>query len=167
MANAVWLRLRNSLGGEQAAMMGRIRLGAPPSFGATHLVRAIQAFCSEYPEVRVDIASDDGNLSLMKEGLDLSIRIAPDLKDTSLVRCLLVRIAAVIGRFPGLSGHTWHPAKPEDLARHDCLQSAPSTGSVWAFEDNTVVVSVSGPLFSNPGEALRPRGQGSRYIRPT
>ena len=55
---------------------GMLRLGAPPSFGAFHLVPIITAFSKAHPDIQVVLYLDDGRSDLVAEGLDMSVRIA-------------------------------------------------------------------------------------------
>ncbi len=61
-------RLRQSIGQEQTSLSGQIRLGAPPSFAAAHLVGALLEFQRGNPNVQFDLESDDGSVNLIREG---------------------------------------------------------------------------------------------------
>src|SRR3546814_4165311 len=65
--------------------VGVLRVGTPPSFGAVHLVPALSAFCRKNPGIQVETYFDDGRADIITEGLDISIRIAAQLLDSSLV----------------------------------------------------------------------------------
>lgn len=149
-------RLRQSIGLEQAGLAGTIRLGAPPSFAAAHLVAALRGFRHDNPEVSFDLASDDGSVNIIREGWDFTIRIAPNLQDTSLVGKLLVKVPQTLVASPGYLDEWGCPQRPEELTNHECLlHSIKSAAGSWSFDDHAVIVPVKGALSSNLGEVLR------------
>lgn len=137
---------------------GRIRVGSPPSFGAVHLAPAIQAFLETYPEVQVTLQLDDGRSDLIAENMDLSVRIAPRLRDTSQIAYKIAVVPQVLVATKEYLERSGRPLHPADLKRHNCLVhslKAP-TGS-WHFtgdggEPHTV--QTSGSFSSNLGESL-------------
>ena len=137
---------------------GTIRVGTPPSFGAAHLVPLVTSFSATHPDIQFALHLDDGRVDIAGEGLDLTLRIAPSLKDTSLVaqklgsvpQLLVASPSYLLGRAPLLT--------PDDLANHDCLVHAlKSPTNFWTFTgpDGKKSVRVSGSMRSNFGEPLR------------
>ncbi|TFF24870.1 LysR family transcriptional regulator [Jiella endophytica] len=148
-------RLQHKIGEEQTEIAGEIRIGSPPSFGSVHLLPALQQFRRQYPGVTFELPLDDGSINLVKEGLDLSIRIAPILRDTALVARLLVKVPQVLVASPAYLEVRGTPQSPEMLAEHNCLvHTIKSPARDWSFDDG-VSVRVSGTVASNLGEVLR------------
>lgn len=162
-------RLHQEIEGDQAELSGMIRLGAPPSFAAMYLAQAIQKFRQAAPGVTFEVVADIGELSVVKEALDFSIRIAPILPDTALTAQLLVRVPQLLAASPAYVEASGSPSRPEDLAAHDCLvHTIKSPTAIWTFNDG-VSVSVHASIRSNLGEVLRQaalQGQGIS-IHPT
>lgn len=137
---------------------GRIRVGTPPSFGAVHLVPAIEAFLKAYPQVQVSLQLDDGRSDLIAENMDLSVRIAPRLRDSNQIA---YRIAVVpqllVATHTYLDTHGW-PVRPSDLENHNCLiHSLKAPTGIWEFTDanqRRQAVHVSGTFNANLGEAI-------------
>lgn len=149
-------RLRQSIGQEQTSLSGQIRLGAPPSFAAAHLVGALLEFQRGNPNVQFDLESDDGSVNLIREGWDFTIRIAPNLEDTSLVAKLLINVPQTLVASADYLDRHGHPRRPEDLIGHECLlHSIKSSSGTWSFNDHDMTVPVRGSLTSNFGEVLR------------
>nr|MBF0683304.1 LysR family transcriptional regulator [Pseudomonas sp.] len=137
---------------------GRIRVGSPPSFGAVHLAPAVQAFVDAYPEVQVTLQLDDGRSDLIAENMDLSIRIAPRLRDTSQIAYRIAVVPQVLVATEEYLARAGRPLHPVDLKKHNCLVHTlkAQTGS-WQFtgdEGEPHTVQVSGSFNSNLGEAL-------------
>ncbi len=133
---------------------GTVRVGVPPSFGAAHLVPAVAAFQRSRPRSRIVICLDRGDAELVRDGLDLSLRIATLLKDASYIARLLVRVPQVLVAAPAYLQRRGVPASIADLARHDCLvHMLKSPSSQWLFSEGGQISShaVSGPLVSDFG----------------
>ena len=138
---------------------GTLRVGTPPSFGAAHLVPLVTSFSATHPDIQFALHLDDGRVDIAGEGLDLSLRIAPSLKDTSLVaqklgsvpQLLVASPSYLLGRAPLLT--------LDDLAHHDCLVHAlKSPTNFWTFigpDGKKSVRRVTGSMRSNFGEPLR------------
>ncbi len=137
---------------------GTIRIGAPPSFGAVHLVPLVTSFSAMHPDIQFAMHLDDGRVDIAAEGLDLSLRIAPSLKDTSLVAQKLGSVPQLLVAAQSYLATRGNPQTPEDLSRHDCLVHAlKSPTNFWTFTgpDGKKSVRVSGSMRANFGEPLR------------
>lgn len=137
---------------------GSIRIGTPPSFGAVHLVPLVTSFSTMHPDIQFTMHLDDGRVDIAGEGLDLSVRIAPSLKDTSLVAQKLGSVPQMLVAAPAYLAARGKPKIPEDLVKHDCLVHAlKSPTNFWTFmgASGKKSVRVSGSLRSNFGEPLR------------
>ena len=137
---------------------GVVRIGTPPSFGAHHLVPLLVEFSSAHPGIRLELAVDDGTANLVAQGLDLSVRIAPSLKDASYVAQPLVRARQVLVASPAYLREHGAPSAWAELARHRCLvHSLKSPTGTWRASGpgGEASVRVRGPICSNIGEPLR------------
>ncbi|WJR77284.1 LysR family transcriptional regulator [Bradyrhizobium sp. NP1] len=142
----------------RSAPSGTIRIGTPPSFGTFHLVPAIEAFRSTYPDIRIALSNDDGSLDIVKSGLDFSIRIAHALRDASMISRLLMHVPQVLVAAPSYLDRRGMPKAPRDLAQHNCLvHSVKAPTGIWQFRRGADAfrVRVSGSLSSNFGDAIR------------
>ena len=137
---------------------GTIRIGTPPSFGAVHLVPLLTAFSAMHPDIRFAVHLDDGRVDLAEEGLDLSLRLAPSLKDTSLVAQKLGSVPQLLVAASSYLKVHGQPQTPEDLSAHDCLVHAlksPTNYWVLTGPGGKRSVRVAGSMRSNFGEPLR------------
>ena len=137
---------------------GVVRVGTPPAFGTHHLVPIIIAFAARHPEIQVALTLDVGSTDVIAEGLDLSVRIAPSMPDSSYVAQPLARAPQVLVAAPSYFEKRGVPASVAQLARHNCLvHSLKSPTSIWRFTgpDGDAAVRVRGTMFSNFGEALK------------
>ena len=137
---------------------GTIRVGTPPSFGAAHLVPLVTSFSAIHPDIQFALHLDDGRVDIAAEGLDLSLRIAPSLKDTSLVAQKLGSVPQLLVASQAYLAARGRPQTPDDLTRHDCLVHAlKAPTNFWSFTGpyGKQSVRVSGSMRANFGEPLR------------
>lgn len=150
--------------GEQEAMAlhreprGTLRMSAPDTFGWMHIAPALKDFLAANPGLSVDMSLSAAHVDLVKEGLDLAVRIGRLPEDSPLVVRRLAGSPLVACATPSYLSARPAPAVPADLARHDCLVFSPlGWGGTWGFETDGAVawVPVAGSLATDSGEVLR------------
>jgi DNA-binding transcriptional LysR family regulator len=80
---------------------GRLRVSAPLLFSQTAMGKLAAAFALKYPEVRLEVTTEDRPVDMIEEGYDLVIRVNPD-PDESLVGRILMRDRLVVVASPSL-----------------------------------------------------------------
>jgi DNA-binding transcriptional LysR family regulator len=136
---------------------GRLRIGAPQTFGALHLAALWGRFAAQNPQVSLDIVLSDRVMDLVEEGYDLVIRIAR-LPDSSLVSRPLARTRMVLCASPAYLAQRGTPTHPHALAQHDVVSYTYwSSGDVWSFQDAKGEVSVRthSRIHANNGDTCR------------
>lgn len=141
----------------QEAPRGLLRVNAPVSYGIGHLAPVLPGFMAVYPDLKVDLTLADRRIDLVEEGVDVAIRIG-NLDDSSLIARRIVSYRRIVLAAPAYWDRAGRPARPEDLARHNCLSySYLATGRNWSFVDEAgrpLSVRVDGSLTANNGETL-------------
>ncbi|MEX2515799.1 MAG: LysR family transcriptional regulator [Gammaproteobacteria bacterium] len=135
---------------------GLLRLNAPPSFGAFHLVPLLAEFMQAYPNVHVEMKLTDRAADVVEEGFDLAIEVGR-LADSSLVARVLAHSRLVICGSPDYLRKHGTPQTPEDLANHNCLTSSrfpPRDEWPLRSPDGDRLHKVSGTFRSNIGDAV-------------
>lgn len=84
---------------------GRLRISAPMLFSQTAMGRIAAGFALEYPEVRLEVTTEDRQVDMIEEGYDLVIRVNPD-PDESLVGRAFLRDRLVVVASPHLPRRT-------------------------------------------------------------
>lgn len=136
---------------------GRLRIGAPQTFGALHLAALWGRFAAQNPQVSLDIVLSDRVVDLVEEGYDLVIRIAR-LPDSSLVSRPLARTRMVLCASPRYLAQRGTPTHPHALAQHDVVSYTYwSSGDVWSFQGERGEVSVRthSRIHANNGDTCR------------
>lgn len=103
---------------------GRLRVSAPLLFSQTAMGKLAAGFALEYPDVRLEVTTEDRPVDIIEEGYDLVIRVNPDA-DESLVGRILMRDRLVVVASPSLG----RPAR--DVAVPTVVRAANDLGSVW------------------------------------
>jgi DNA-binding transcriptional LysR family regulator len=80
---------------------GRLRISAPLLFSQTAMGKLAAGFALRYPEVRVEVTTEDRSVDMVEEGYDLVIRVNPD-PDESLVGRIFLRDRLVVVASPDL-----------------------------------------------------------------
>ncbi len=136
---------------------GRMRIGAPQTFGVLHLAAIWGRFAAENPRVSLDIVLSDSVLDIVEERYDLVVRIA-QLPDSSLVSRSLARTRMVLCASPVYLAQRGTPLHPEDLMRHDVVSySNWSEGDAWSFKGpkGDVTVRTISRIHANNGDTCR------------
>ncbi|CCD86842.1 putative transcriptional regulatory protein, LysR family [Bradyrhizobium sp. ORS 285] len=81
---------------------GRLRISAPLLFSQTAMGKLAATFALKYPDVRLDVTTDDRTVDMVEEGYDLVIRVNPD-PDDSLVGRIFLRDQMVVVAHPALA----------------------------------------------------------------
>ena len=83
-------------GGERPR--GRLRVSAPLLFSQTVMGRLAASFAYKYPEVRLEVTTEDRAVDMIEEGIDLVIRVNPDPDEHLVGRAFLRdRLVVVAG----------------------------------------------------------------------
>lgn len=104
----------------QASMRGQLRIAAPMAFGMRYGAPLLAAFAAKYPELRLDVESDDRHVNLQDENYDLAIRIGK-IDDSSLVARPIAINRHVICASRSYLAARGEPLEPCDLQEHDGL----------------------------------------------
>tara|TARA_Y100001960_G_scaffold50107_1_gene50870 strand:+ start:2897 stop:3793 length:897 start_codon:yes stop_codon:yes gene_type:complete len=110
---------------------GLIRLSAPDAMGP-FLMKAIKNFRSDYKGIRFDLALSNSKSNLIEEEIDLSIRFALELQDSSYIATKLGESEFGLYAAPSYIDEYQAPSDYKELKNHDCLHMGDSRdGDYW------------------------------------
>ncbi|MGV6873656.1 LysR family transcriptional regulator [Pseudochelatococcus sp. B33] len=127
---------------------GLLRIGAPVLFASAHVMPAVCDIMERYPKIEIELKVSDRPTDLLREGLDVAVRIR-DLPDSGLKARRLGDLRAVVYATPAYFAAHGRPEHPDDLVRHNCiLRLADGDTEPWPFCVNGrhKTVRVSGRL---------------------
>jgi DNA-binding transcriptional LysR family regulator len=136
---------------------GTVRVHSRMLVGQQYVVPALKRFSELYPELRVDLTMSNFEMDIVRQGIDVDIRIGK-LRDTSLVARKLASSRRLLVAAPSYLENRPKISRPEDLVAHSCLTYRLNLGTpVWRFrkdEDGDIEVPVTGFLTSDNGNAI-------------
>ena len=132
---------------------GRVRLLVPRLAVNTVLAPKIGEFVRNYPDIVLDVMTDDSRIDIVARGFDAGIHFGEYIeKDMIAVRVSPDLRPAIVGSPGYLKSHA-KPKTPRDLVRHRCINFRHGDAGIyrWEFEKGrkSLSVSVSGPLISD------------------
>ncbi len=146
-----------SVGKGKIKPTGTLRISTGAAFGRTFMLPFLNEFFSTYPDINIDLLFDDDYVDLVKQGIDLAIRIGPLADSTLIARKIGSSPRVVVASTEYLVKHG-RPKKPADLMKHNCLlYSLQKTPDLWYFnsaQEGDESVRVSGRLKASSPDAI-------------
>jgi DNA-binding transcriptional LysR family regulator len=90
---------------------GKLRISAPLLFSQTAIGKLAAGFAAKYPDVRLEVTTEDRVVDMVEEGYDLVIRVNPN-PDASLVGRAFLHDRLVVVGSPSLRGQTGRAPVP-------------------------------------------------------
>ncbi|HEY3623244.1 MAG TPA: LysR family transcriptional regulator [Roseiarcus sp.] len=98
----------------RGATAGTVRISCTAALGVRHVGRLIFAFQDLYPDIAVDLSLTDERIDLVREGMDIAVRLGP-LADSSMKARALGLSRRVLVASPGYLARHGRPTTPDDL----------------------------------------------------
>ena len=137
---------------------GTLRLNVPMSASRLVLPAIVPPFLAAYPEIRLEVLTDESFVDVLAAGCDAGIRYDERLEQDMIA----VPIGPRVQRFATAASPAYldlhgRPQHPRDLLAHACLRGRFASGNMpaWEFEKDgeTVLVEPTGPLVVRMGGA--------------
>jgi DNA-binding transcriptional LysR family regulator len=135
---------------------GRVRLLMPRTAALTVLAPKLARFARDYPDVVLDVTTDNSRLDLIAAGFDAGIQLGEFIaRDMVAVRVSPDHRAAIVGS-PGYFESHPRPKSPRDLTSHRCINFRHGSDGIyrWEFDKGkqSLVIAVTGPLIIDDTE---------------
>jgi DNA-binding transcriptional LysR family regulator len=114
--------------GARGARAGTIRISCTVAFGLLHVIRLIFAFQDLYPDIGLDLSLTDERVDLVREGVDIALRLGP-LTDSSMKLRALGQCRRLLVAAPSYLAARGRPAVPQDLLGHEGIRMSNVAGS--------------------------------------
>lgn len=129
---------------------GRVRLLVPRLAAAMVLAPKLAQFARAYPDVVLDVTTDDSPLDLVAGRFDAGIHLGEFIeRDMIAVRVSRDHRPAIVGSPRYFESHP-KPQSPRDLTHHRCINIRMGSAGVyrWEFDkgEESLTVAVDGPL---------------------
>ncbi|WP_394790724.1 LysR substrate-binding domain-containing protein [Rhodoferax sp.] len=135
---------------------GTLRLNVPVSAARLVLPHIVPRFLAAYPDIQLEVITDDSFVDMLAAGCDAGIRYDERLEQDMIA----VPIGPRVQRFataaaPAYLDQHGRPEHPRDLLNHLCLRGRFTSGvmSPWEFQRDGQVLRVdpTGPLIVRNG----------------
>jgi LysR family transcriptional regulator, regulator for bpeEF and oprC len=137
--------LRAEASGARQAARGELLVSAPVLYGKRFVLPVLAALLPCHPGLRLELRLSDQYLDLVREGIDVAVRIG-HLRDSSLVARRVDQQSLVLCASAAYLARHGTPRRVEDLQRHQAIAfRLPSTGRdrPWQFRQRGSVVEVA------------------------
>ncbi|RYC09822.1 LysR family transcriptional regulator [Ciceribacter ferrooxidans] len=130
---------------------GNLRITLPRLAADHVIVPRLGSFLQFYPEITVELVTEDRYEDLVAKGYDAGLRLGESLEqDMIAVKASGPFSGAVVATPDYFRAHPM-PVHPRDLLRHACIRRRFSSGAIyrWEFEKEgwSLVVDVEGPVI--------------------
>lgn len=126
--------LHDEAAGVRAAPAGLLRVDAPLTYGRRVLVPLLARLLHAHPQLQVDLRLQDAYADLVRDGLDLAIRVGT-LRDSTLVARRIDQQDLLLCASPLYLARHGTPARLDDLTGHAALVfRLPSSGRLRAWQ---------------------------------
>ncbi|RDJ99633.1 LysR family transcriptional regulator [Paraburkholderia lacunae] len=135
---------------------GRLRVDAATPFMLHVIVPLVAGYRERYPQVELELNSNEGIIDLLERRTDVAIRIGP-LKDSTLHSRPIGSSRLRILASPAYLDAHGQPRRVEELAKHALLGfNQPESLNVWPIlgQDNELH-RIAPAVWSSSGETLR------------
>jgi DNA-binding transcriptional LysR family regulator len=166
--------LEERMQAKRASPRGEIKVLSTKTFSETVLGPIVAEFCTEYPNISVQITLRDRDaaprgMDMVSGGFDLAIRTLP-VRDSSLVARPIVGLRRVLVASPRYLARSGQPRSPAELSRHNCLDPSGAPHANWGFAGpgGQTTVRVTGTLRANSSLIVRDaalKGLGIAILR--
>jgi DNA-binding transcriptional LysR family regulator len=114
--------------GKHSAPAGSIRVSCTAAIGVLHISRLIFEFQDRYPQIGIDLNLTDERINLVREGVDIAIRLGP-LADSAMRLRSLGHSRRLLVASPQYLAKRGRPAQPAELRGHDTIRMSNIAGS--------------------------------------
>jgi DNA-binding transcriptional LysR family regulator len=144
--------------GTRGRPSGTLKIDVPIAYGKRFVLPRLAALVREHPGLQLDVRLDDGYVDLVRDGIDLALRVG-HLQDSSLVARPVDRQAMVLCGSPAYIAEHGAPRRLDDLERHVAVVfRMPTSGRnrPWQFRQRGAPVELQprSRVRINDGEGL-------------
>jgi len=111
---------QTSISSDETELQGRLSIASTSAFGRHVLASLIAGFAALHPRLLIELSTTNGKINHIQDGIDLSLRITPQLEDGIVAR-KIVSLPFILCAAPAYLQRAGWPQSPDDLQNHACL----------------------------------------------
>lgn len=111
---------QSAIVGDESELQGRLSIASTSAFGRHVLAPLLASFAALHPRLLVELSTTNGKINHIQDGIDLSLRIKPQLEDGIVAR-RIVSLPFIFCAAPAYLARAGVPQSPQELQHHACL----------------------------------------------
>ncbi|MBX9869355.1 MAG: LysR family transcriptional regulator [Burkholderiaceae bacterium] len=125
--------------------VGRLRLNVPRAAAQLVIAPKLASWMEAYPDVQLDIVTDDGLIDIVAQGFDAGVRFGERLQQDMIAVPIGPKLAFSVCAAPSYLALKGVPKTPKNLLQHTCLQYRFPSGThyAWEFQSNKKRIEVN------------------------
>ena len=150
---------------------GRLRINTHKAGAQWLLTQGLAEFLTRYPDVEVDLVTDDRLVDIVDQGFDAGIRLLEAVPQDMVAVRLGPKVRFLAVASPGYLAGRALPAVPDDLHQHRCIRQRLPGGKRYQWEfsrlGQVMAIDVPGALTLNESELMvmaAVQGMGIAYV---
>ena len=113
---------------------GVVRITAAQSVIDKTLLPKLIGFPERYPDIRLELLSDNRFIDIIDEHFDAGVRLGSDIADGMVAVKIDDEIQMVVVASPDYLSKHGIPKTPQDLAQHACIAYQLQSGNIYSWE---------------------------------
>lgn len=158
------------VGAIRASLAGTVRVSCTAALGVLHISRLLFAFQDAHPDITVDLSLADERVNLVREGVDIALRLGP-LADSSMKLRALGMSRRMVVASPAYLARKGTPHSPGDMQGHEGVRMTNVLGSdslvLLGPDGRRHTVTIGGHFRVDHGLAVREALLAGRGLAPT
>jgi DNA-binding transcriptional LysR family regulator len=170
-ALAVIDRAIENAGLSSGAVSGTLRLNMAPGAARILLAPLILEYGRRYPDVEIEIVTDNALVDVIGKGFDAGVRLAESVPTDMVAIPILPTLRSLVVGSPTYFGNRSRPLVPDDLLQHRCIRARMASGKLyrWEFERHgqSILIDAPGSLILDASDLMLSAaldGAGLAYI---
>lgn len=147
------------IGRASSTTAGTLRLNVPPSAISLVISPILREFLRAYPEINIDVMSENSLVDIASKGYDAGIRYDNVLSQDMVAIPLVTNMRFCIVASPEYLSAKGMPTHPRDLLTHECTNYRSAETSAlyrWEFQkgEERIRIAVAGRIATNDNDLL-------------
>ncbi|WP_324029970.1 LysR family transcriptional regulator [Pantoea sp. JZ2] len=116
--------------------MGVLKINASRLASRLVLIPLVTGFSQRYPDIRVEITTEDRLVDIVKEGFDAGIRLSSTLEKDMIALPVGPKVKLVVAASPDYFARHPRPTHPREIDVHPCVMFRHRSGRIYQWEFN-------------------------------
>jgi DNA-binding transcriptional LysR family regulator len=118
----------------RASPMGTLKINSASLPARLFLMPSIVGFAKTYPDIKVELTTDDKLIDIVKDGFDAGVRLHRTVEKDMIAVSIGPEVKIAVVATPGYFSHHPVPTHPNDLVEHQCIVFRYPSGRPYHWE---------------------------------